>query len=239
MKKLIKVTCLFIVLVLANQVYAQTSKLGVRAGVNVATMSENPFEYASTEMEKDYTVGANVALFLNLPVTHTFSIQPELQWIQKGIQSEMTSADDMEVKMVYRTNYFEIPVLARVDIAAAEVVSFNVFLGPSIGYATTKKYIGKNAKLGTEDPIEKGDFKENVEWDDEYGANGTVDNRWDFSAVAGVGLTIDAIFGDFVIDARYNMDFNDAVTYEKDPSPYPDKFTNRGISVTAGVAFPF
>ncbi len=41
-----------------------------------------------------------------------------------------------------------------------------------------------------------------------------------------------------VVDARYNMDFTDAIKYEETPSPEPDKINNRGFSFTVGVAFP-
>ena len=168
----------------------------------------------------------------NLAIDYSHLLKPNMA------KSTMTTSDVMDVKMTYRTDYLELPVLARVDLFNEQDVQFNFYVGPSVGYALSQEYIGENAALGTEDPFQKGDFKEDIEWDTEYGDDGVKDNRFDFSAVAGVGVTVETEVGNFVFDARYNVDFTDATIYENTPSPEPDKFYNRGISVTAGFAFP-
>jgi hypothetical protein len=238
MKNLIKITVLLLALVFATSVFAQ-STIGLRAGVNLATMNNDPFEYANTDMDKGFMVGADIAIFSKINVTDIFSVQPEFHWVQKGVKSTMTTTDNMDVKMTYRINYLELPVLARFDIEVGESVSFNIYAGPSVGYALNRKFIGENARLlGTEDPFEKGDVNEDIEWVTEYGNDGVKDNRFDISAVGGIGLAFETEVGNFVVDARYSQDLNNAVKYENTPDPEPDKYYNSGISITVGFAIP-
>ena len=56
--------------------------------------------------------------------------------------------------------------------------------------------------------------------------------------MAGFGVGYNTGDVKILLDMRYNLDFNDYVQYENTPSTEPDKFYNRGASVTAGVAFP-
>jgi outer membrane protein with beta-barrel domain len=238
MKNLIKSIAFLLVLVLATGTYAQ-STIGLRGGINLATMNNDPFEYANADMNKGFMIGADVAIFAKINVADIFSVQPEFHWVQKGVKSTMTTTDNMDVEMIYRYNYLELPVLARLDFEVGESVSLNIYAGPSAGYAINKEFIGKNARLlGTEDPFQKGDYNETIDWDNEYGDNGVKDNRFDISAVGGIGVAFETEVGNFILDARYSHDFNDAFNYENTPDPKPDKFYNRGISITAGFAFP-
>ena len=243
MKKLIKISAILLALAFSTSIFGQ-SMIGLRAGVNLATMNNNPFEYVDQDMSKDFMVGADVAIFGKINVVDIFSVQPELHWVQKGVKSTMTTTDNMDVEMIYRTDYLELPVLARLDFEVGESISLNIYAGPSAGYALNQKFIGKNAVNpfgvgnGTEDPFKKGDINETIDWDNEYGDDGVKDNRFDISAVGGIGLAIETEVGNFILDARYSHDFNDAINYENTPDPEPDKFYNRGISITAGFAFP-
>ncbi|MFT5383326.1 MAG: hypothetical protein ACI81W_000724, partial [Saprospiraceae bacterium] len=191
------------------------------------------------DMGMDYMVGADVAVFSKINVAGVFSVQPELHWIQKGVKYTTIATDNMDVKRVFRTNFIELPVLARFDFEIGDMVYFNIYAGPSVGYALNQKYIGENAPLGTENPVEKGDFKEDIDWVTEYGTDGWKDNRFDFSAVGGFGITFETEIGNFLLDARYSHDFIDAIKYENTPDPEPDKYYNRGVAITAGFAIPF
>ena len=239
MKNLIKITVLFLALVFTTSAVAQ-SAIGLRAGINLATLNADPFDGTSMDMNMGFMVGADVAVFGKINVVDIFSVQPELHWVQKGVKYTGTF-NDMDVEMVYRTNFLELPVLARFDFEVGETVFFNIYAGPSAGYALNQKFIGKNARFpanGTEDPFQSGDYDKKIDWDTEYGTDGTKDNRFDFSAVGGIGVVFETEVGNFLLDARYSHDFIDAVKYENTPSPEPDKVYNRGIAITAGFSFP-
>jgi hypothetical protein len=235
MKKLIHFLSFLLALMVANYTIAQTM-IGVRGGVNFASFSEDVFTPVFEDADMGFMVGVDVAVFGKIALTDAFSVQPEFHWTQKGIKSTMTTQDNMDVEMTLRYNYLELPVLARADFGT-ETVSFNIFAGPSAGYALDGKYIGKNVPFGGESPS-SGDFEEELEWDTEFGDNGIKDNRWDFSAVAGLGVEYDLGSVKILLDSRYTYDFNDFVKYEETPDPEPDKFYHRGIIVSAGLAIP-
>lgn len=240
MKNLKILLSTLLMLAFAITINAQLT-VGARGGVTLATLNEDLFsESVMDNQEMCYMVGVDFAVFSNIEVADFFSVQPELHFVQKGVKyTGEVAADNMDIKMVYRYNYLELPVLARFNMNPTETVGFNFFVGPSAGYGLNGKFKGENISIdATEAGIQKGDFETDLEWDDEYGADGTKSNRWDFGGTAGVGLEfmMDAV--NIVLDARYSMDFTDAVKYETTPSPEPDKIYNRGFSFTVGVAVP-
>lgn len=236
MKKVLNTLFLLAALIFVNTACSQ-AVLGLRGGINMATMSENPFAHSALQVDETYMMGLDVALFGTFKVAGAFSVQPEFHWIQKGAKSTMTTSNDLDASMTLRYNYLELPVLARVDFGS-EKFTFNVFAGPSVGYALDGKYIGKNIPFAGENPV-SGDFEEELEWDTEYGSDGIKDNRIDINAVAGVGIEYDLGTFRVLLDGRYNWDFTDFVDYEVTPDPAPGQFFNRGIIFTAGIAVPF
>ena len=242
MKNLKNCLSLFLFFAFTTFSIAQTT-IGVRGGINLATNDVNPFENMLTdvELDKGYITGLNAAAFANFEVSEMFSIQPEVHFIQKGVKATQTEVgpDNMDVKMTYKYNFLEVPVLGRLNFTnVEETFGFNVFVGPSFGYALNGKYIGDNVTLSTEGGIEKGDFEEDLEWDESYTTDGVQDNRWDFGATAGAGIELAAGNAKVLLDARYNLGFSDKYQYENDRPDNVDAIKNRGISVTIGLAYP-
>jgi hypothetical protein len=82
-------------------VYAQPS-FGIKGGLNLSNLS---IEDAS---DKNMITGLHAGVFLNLPVTKVFSIQPELLFSQKGTKWETGgSLADIEAKL--KQSYVDIP----------------------------------------------------------------------------------------------------------------------------------
>jgi hypothetical protein len=238
MKNLMKTLILFALLAFSSNLFAQTA-IGLRGGVNLATYNDSPFGTMTNDFDMPFMAGVDVAVFTKVEISGIFSVQPELHWMQKGVRFRMKAADDTKVTMNYRYNYLEVPVLARFDFGT-EAIGFNFFVGPSAGYAMNGKYKGKNARYGQgyETPVQKGEYKKDLEWDKEFGTDGTKSNRFDISGVAGVGMEFALGEANIVLDARYNLDLNDATIYENKPTPDPDKYYNRSIALTAGIAIP-
>ena len=216
--------------------------VGVRAGVTQATYNEDPMpaNYLGKQ-DMGYITGIDAAVFSNFEIADFFSIQPELHFVQKGVKITGTDAtDNMDLKMSYRYNFLELPVLARFNyINPSENILFYVSAGPSVGYGLNGKYKGENVSIeASEAGIKKGDYETDLEWDDEYSTDGTKSNRWDVGGAAGVGVEFLTDVVNVVVDARYTMDFTDAIKYETTLSPEPDKIYNRGFSFTVGLAFP-
>lgn len=218
------------------------SNIGLRGGITLTNYNNDPMpENFLGNQEMDLLTGIDVAVFTNLTIVGAFSIQPELHFVQKGVKiTGKDATENMDLKMTYRYNYLELPVLARVNfLKVNESMLFYIAAGPSVGYGLNGKFKGENVSIdATEGGIKKGDFETDLEWDTEYGIDGTKSNRWDVGGAFGIGGEFFTESLNIVVDARYNMDFTDAVKYEKTPSPEPDKYYNRGFSFTVGVAFP-
>ncbi|MFT5169263.1 MAG: hypothetical protein ACI8P3_004512 [Saprospiraceae bacterium] len=239
MKNLSKILCLLFALLLSTSVFSQ-STIGVRGGINLATYDENPFASIHPAMDKKNIIGTDIAVFVKFHVANSFSIQPEFHWMQKGVKSTMTNEpDNLDIEYILRYNYLELPLLARVDYGDKKI-ALNFYVGPSFGYALDGKYIGKfsDQEEISGHVIVNEDFEEDIEWDTEYGDDGAKHNRFDISIVGGMGLTFETNVGYFVLDARYNYDFNAFWNFEEKAYNPSDKFYNQGLSITAGFAIP-
>ncbi|MCT3673671.1 PorT family protein [Elizabethkingia anophelis] len=104
----------------AISVSAQSIELISTAGINIATQS---IKSVGGEKPK---VGFQAGLGVNIPVGKDgFSIQPELNYIQKGVAFKPAGAS----KTNYNLNYLEIPVLLKYSFGPVYVNA-----GPSIGF---------------------------------------------------------------------------------------------------------
>ncbi len=215
------------------------STFGLRGGVNIAEFNHSPFVYpAIFSLEEKSMTGLNVAAFMNVPMG-TWSFQPELHFIQKGMQLEGIGNGIVaqEVTMIYRYNYLEVPLLLGYRIGN-EKMGIRPFLGPSAGYALNGKFIGENVRITVEgeEPIE-GKYKEDLKWDEEFEFNNTKDVRWDYGLVGGLSLEFPLGKHQLLLDARYTLDLNDRYKYAEDLKPKPEKVNHRSIALTAGFGF--
>lgn len=175
---------------------------GVRAGLNVADIHGD-----DVATETDPRLGFVGGLTVTLPVTPTFSVQPELLYSMKGSQRQVAGGD-----LTNAADYIEVPVLLQF---AAPVTETGLTLGAYVGpYAAFK-------------------VRESVEFD----LNGSVltpgDDVFsgtDFGAVGGV--TVGA--GAFAVDGRYSLGLTNA--YD-DPAPATDDVNHGVFSVSAVYRF--
>jgi len=134
----------------------------------------------------------------NMSIGPIFSIQPELHFIQKGVQFEEV-VDGQDETFKVKTNYLELPVLLKANYGGERFKGY-AFVAPSLGYATnrfTKEIIG-----------DEDDVKDDVDFIDEGDAQS---QRWEFSTIGGIGGSMKAGLGSVVLDVRYSKMINQTI----------------------------
>ncbi|WP_309642739.1 porin family protein [Flavobacterium sp.] len=103
---------------------AQAQKFGVRAGLNIATVTGDGF--GDTKPLTGFYAGVFKEITL---VPELLFLQPELQYSMQGFKSEDTN---------YSISYINIPVLAKVYI----VKTFSLEAGPQVGFKISDNFPG-------------------------------------------------------------------------------------------------
>lgn len=161
-----------------SQAQAQDDELkprfGIKAGANLSNL------YTKDVDDNNMLAGFNAGVFAKLPVTSTFSIQPELYYTTKGNESKYNNTF-VKGTARFNLNYIELPVLAVVNVSKY----FNVHAGPYAAYLL-------NGKATNESNVTLFNFQNNINTDDF--------NKFDFGLAVGLGVDLGALgFG-----LRYN-----------------------------------
>ena len=87
--------------------------------------------------------GLMVGADYELPLTQTFSVQAGLDYIQKGqhVNGILASPNNTQD---YQLNYFEIPVVARVNLSVYKVDKVSFFAGPYAAIAVSRNLNNSN-----------------------------------------------------------------------------------------------
>lgn len=149
---------------------AQSTQFGIKGGLNISNFIVNE-EVAARNIKG----GVHGGVFVKIPVTDFFAVQPEVLFTSKGAKYEVGTIDG-EVRL----NYLEVPVLAVINIGP-----FNVHAGPYWSYLINTKYRYEQADnaIVVEDS-QKSFFKD-----------------FEFGLAAGLGIEIDRVH----VGARYNF----------------------------------
>ena len=103
---------------------AQTTRFGVKAGVNYTTFSGDNVEFAK------YKFGAVGGLAANFGLSESLSIQTELLYAQKG-------AEIKDSNYKFKLNYIELPIMFRYTLADGKGPFLQA--GPQVGYLAKVK----------------------------------------------------------------------------------------------------
>ncbi len=217
--------CLAIALL--GGIWSAQAQLGIKAGINLATLAESEFEDSFDDYKAKAITGLQAGLLLDLPITDMFSLQPELIWIQKGGRSTYSLNPNNQIERRVTYNYVEVPVLFKIKAPFSSDSNFGLFLlgGPFAGFALNGKGEVKTTILG---------LTSTSTFDVDYGDEGNTQRRFDWGISAGLGAYIGSIF----LDLRYNLGFNNlldenaASSGQKRPT-----LRTRGIGLTAGFVF--
>lgn len=87
----------------------------------------------------DSRTGLMGGLSLVLPLAGPVALQPELLFVSKGAKGQNSNVDGIEL------NYVEIPVLLRLSLAQAALVTPHVYAGPYLGYNISCNVEGTSA----------------------------------------------------------------------------------------------
>lgn len=193
----------------ATNINAQ-AKFGVRAGLNLANVN---ISSEGLSISPDGKVGLTIAGIANIGITETFSIQPEVHFIQKGYKLEVDflgSSSEQKLKL----NYLEVPIHAKYKFSDGNIAGY-VLAGPSIGYALS----GKN-----ENCLDGDCDTEDLEFNDDDGFN-----RTEVGLSIGGGVHIGQIF----VDLRYVLGVSNFASDDVSET----EIKNKGFQIGVGYMF--
>ena len=205
-------------------IFAQVA-IGLKAGANFGNVHTTE---ALGDLTPDfkYATGAVAGAVAEISFGKHFAVQPELNWVQKGFRFSEgidipvgNMAIPAGVEAVIRTNYLELPLLAKVKIGN-DIVQGYAVLGPSVGYAMSGKLITRTRFLFEFDPIRTDLNFDNLNY-----------NRFEVAAVGGLGLQVNFNGGKWFADARYTQGLTELYNFPI----VNEQIKNRGISLTTGV----
>ena len=162
-----------------TNVQAQTNdsgnaQIGVKGGVNFSNL------YTEDVDDNNMLTSFNLGFYASIPVTSSFSIQPEFLYSRKGSELVYDNAF-VTGKAKFQLNYIEVPVLAKINLTE----NFSIHAGPYLAYLIDGKVSNETdgGAFNFEDNLDNKDF-----------------NKFDYGLSAGLGFDFNSIG----IGARYN-----------------------------------
>jgi hypothetical protein len=172
-----------IIIILSAIIIAQAAtaqKIGVKIGLNMATMTSDQSGFNN---DKKSLIGVNGGLILEKKLVPFISLQGEVLFSQKGIYQKPDDKNFTKTTI----NYIEIPVSVKIKLGPTPLFFLG---GPYIGYAMNGK---------TDIEINSVEEKKSINWDN-YKMK-----RIDFGVNAGLGMK----FGPIFIEGRYGLGLTD------------------------------
>jgi hypothetical protein len=216
-----------IALILASTAAHAQVALGIRGGANFATVhATETLDQLAPDFR--FTPGYDVAGVAEINFGDYFALQPEVHWVQKGFRFAETFDIPVSsfnvpagVEATFRTNYIEVPLLAKVKLGN-DVVQAYAAVGPSFGYALNARLITRPRVLIEFDPINTDVDLETIDYE-----------RFDVGGTGVLGLQLNFSGVKVFADARYTHGFTELYDFPL----INEKVRNRGFSVGAGVMF--
>lgn len=185
-----------------------TPKFGIKGGVNLSNL------YADNVNDENMKVGGNLGVYAKLPVTHGFSIQPEVLYSNKGAQLNYNNALMGSGKYKFNLNYIEVPVLGVVNVAK----NFNIHAGAYAAFLTSAKIknVDNNGDVNGVKELNKDNFQ-----------------TFDWGLVGGVGFDISNV----TLGARYNYGLKEIGKPGSIAEQVVNNAKNSAVSIYVGFAF--
>ncbi|MDT3403947.1 porin family protein [Mucilaginibacter terrae] len=151
-------------------------RVGLTGGLNIA----NTVSSRNSDFSTDTKLGANVGLFIDIPIIYPLSFQPEVLYSQKGYRANTVYGD-----FAQRANFIDVPLLAKLRLTPG----FNVVIGPQISFL-----------MNTRNTYYDG-F--NVTYQSRYSYNG---DKTFLGGVAGIAFDLNR---NVELRGRYTIDFKE------------------------------
>lgn len=203
--------------------------LGLKTGISISNPQSNNTIDAINEAPESFT-SFLLGVSSEVPLSRSFSFQPELQFIKRGFSvSQATSVDALGVTLPIgarantTVNYIDLPLLVKGKIGMGATRFYGV-IGPSVGYAVSARVQPQVTLLF--------DFNLpaiNIDLSDaQY-------RRTDIAAVFGAGAEHNVGSGKLFADVRYQHSFNSMI----DNTLVDVQFKNSGAQIAFGYAHSF
>src|SRR5688572_18090157 len=196
-----------------------------RAGVTLSTSSFEPVGFTGQKSNSKLAVGFTVGAGYDFFISEKLSIQPEINFIQKGQKLEEVAYPDgyeYKINTEVKFNYLEVPVLAKYKFGGQ--TKFYVAAGPSVGLGLGGKYSRTSSFGGVPEPGMDGKIKFGDQPNDYSGDDIYVENKFDISLQVGGGVIL---FNKLLVDIRYGHGFTDLVDDENSK--------NRSLQLSVGM----
>lgn len=178
----------------STETMAQGSRpeLGLRLGGNLAQLrgSDNALGNDATDRKLGFIAGA----FAEMPLSGSFSVQPELLYAQKGgrIDESFVEDDlDGDFRSDFKLNYLELPVLVKYSVPTGSRIRPSVYAGPYAAYS-----VKRSIDIDVEG--DEGDLGLSLDADDTF-------KRLDYGAVFGVDFGYRLARRAATIGVRYDL----------------------------------
>ncbi len=185
-----------------------TAKFGIKGGLNLTNL------YVADVSNEHMKAGFNAGVFVKIPVTRGFSIEPEVLYSVKGARDTYNNFAQGNGEYRFNLNFIEMPLVAVVNLAP----NFNIHAG---GYAAY--LVGANVQ----------DVNSNGTIEGATDLNADNFRRWDFGLVGGAGFDIEH----FTIGARYNYGLSNIGKSGNLSGDLTQNSKNAGVSVYVGFGF--
>lgn len=197
-----------------TQVNAQSDvvnkKTGMHLGARVGANLSNVVKDNSSSFSTDPKLGFNAAVFLEIPLAPILSIQPEVQFSQKGYKASGSFlGSSYEYKQT--TNFIEVPLLLKIKPSK----SFGIIAGPQFSYLLSTKTKFTNSNATYEDLVKQ-------------------DNDNLRKNILGGVIGVEATAGNLVVDLRYNRDFQNN---NGDGTSSTPRYKNQVVALSLGLRF--
>lgn len=209
MKRLYMSLCL---LVISATLFAQEKiTWGVHAGINIANITDkDPGQNISASSKVGFTGGIDV----QLPVSSSFVIQPELNFSQLGAKSNGIADSGMApIKTKINENYLTLPILLKYKVAGT---GLGIYVGPQYGYLLSAKGTGEASGSNVSASVKMTSYY----------------NKSDFAGIFGAEYYFPCNFG---ISARYQLGFTNIA--KKDYIDEGESVKNHAFTFTVGYRF--
>jgi Outer membrane protein beta-barrel domain len=191
--------------------------IGLKYGKAMSTISTS--EIGS--INKKYILGNALGIIFNVPISSKMSLQPEFNYLEKGIEYRYESDYDR-----LRMNYIAMPMTLKYDFIRLNSLKVYVKLGGYGGYWLNSKL---ESKVADQISSSKSEF-------DNDQTDGYKDNRIDYGASGGLGISFKIYRFTLFTEGRFDYGLSNTAILTIIPTDYT-KSQNRSGNVCIGVMF--